>query len=129
MPTAHAASSRGLGSRQARRNVHSDREARNAKSAYTRASCEYQTNSGLKATIAVRTIAVRREPSSRPIAHAAATVATPASADNERRATAPAPKTRDHAQISTYQSGGEFSLWIIACRVEPSEACSTCTGV
>ena len=38
------------------------------------------------------------------------TVATPNMAEGRRSETAPVPKTRDHAQISTYHSGGVFSV-------------------
>ena len=79
---------------------------------YARASCEYQTNSGLTATNAAQPIATRRADvsSSRPIAHATGTVAIPASAEGSRSATSPVPSTRESAHSITYHSGGVFSL-------------------
>ena len=99
-------------------------------SSYARASCEYQTNSGFTATNAAVAIAVARRPvSSRPIAHATGTVATPAIADGRRSATSPLPSTRESAHATRYHSGGEFSLCTIARSVADRLVCSTCTGV
>ena len=78
---------------------------------------------------AAAAMAVRREPSSRPIAHATPTRPTPARAEIDRSATSPVSKTRDHTQASTYQAGGEFSVCTTPWSVAPRLGRSTCTGV
>ena len=111
-----------VGSRRARRQ-HSIATAHvSANSAYTRASCEYHTNSGLTATSAAQASAQRRPASSRPIAHATATVAIPASAEGRRSATSPSPNRRTSSHASRYHSGGEFSVCTTLCSVAPRPA-------
>src|SRR5262249_25962559 len=97
------------------------------------ASWEYQTSSGLAATRAAARIAARRPDwrplSSRAIPQATGTVAIPASAEGRRRATSPAPATRDQAQTPRYHSGGVFAGGTNERQVAPRRGCRTWTGV
>src|SRR5206468_11793219 len=70
-------------------------------SPYARASCEYQTSSGLAAAAAAASSAARRDTSRAPIAYATGTVAVPNSADSERMPASEVPKTLVHSQART----------------------------
>ena len=109
------------GSASARRKQRIATELASTNSEYTRASCEYHTNSGFTATSAAAISAARRPQSSRPIAHATGTVAIPASADGSRSANAPSPSTRTSTHSSRYHRGGEFSVCTIALSVAESD--------
>ena len=70
-----------------------------------------------------------RPASSRPIAQATGTVATPASAESRRSATAPRAEHARVAHAIRYHSGGVFSVCETACSVATRLGCRTCTGV
>jgi hypothetical protein len=70
------------------------------KRAYARASCEYQTSTGLTAARAPTIRPVRRDTSSLPTAIATGTVSVPRSAERERSAASPVPNSLDQHHAS-----------------------------
>ena len=71
------------------------------RSAYARASCEYQTKYGLTAKRAAATRAARCEKRSRAAAYAAGTAASPNSAESDLSPASCHPKTRSQSQART----------------------------
>ena len=109
--TAHQTMLRLDGSRSARMNHRNDAAVSVISSMYARASCEYQIRNGLKAANAAAITPARRETRSRPPRYAIGTTAIPASADSERNAASPVPRTCAHAQAMMKYNGGVVSVF------------------
>jgi len=108
----------------ARTNVSSDSALRNATSEYGRASCEYQTSSGLQAVSAAAMSPTRRETSSLPARYAVGTIASPTTADSDLSGASPKPNMRAQPQASMEYSGGVDSRNRSACSIPPKVRCS-----